>query len=102
MRKGEFVKVYHGVKCPINKQGQIGRIVNIEFEGECHVQVAKLIKSKITQNQFNTLVSLAYNIGVGAFGRSTLLRKVNANPNDPTIGAEFLKWVNAGGSSCRA
>jgi lysozyme len=43
------------------------------------------------------LVSLVYNIGISAFRNSTLLRKVNANPNDSTIRAEFLKWVNSGG-----
>jgi len=49
------------------------------------------------QHQFDSLVSLAYNIGVGAFGKSTLLRKVNANPDDPEIVAEFLRWNKAGG-----
>jgi lysozyme len=51
----------------------------------------------ITQNQFNALVSFAYNLGAQSLKGSTLLKKVNANPNDPTIAVEFLKWVNAGG-----
>lgn len=59
--------------------------------------VLKMLKTTVTQNQFNALVSFAYNIGVGALRDSTLLRKVNANPNDETIELEFLKWVNAGG-----
>ena len=59
--------------------------------------VDKLIKSKITQNQFNALVSFAFNLGVTSLGRSTLLKKVNINPNDPTIAAEFAKWNKAGG-----
>ena len=59
--------------------------------------VDKLIKSKITQNQFNVLVSFAFNLGISALGRSTLLKKVNINPNDPTIAAEFAKWNKAGG-----
>jgi lysozyme len=59
--------------------------------------VDKLIKSKLTQNQFNALVSFAFNLGVTSLGRSTLLKKVNINPNDPTIAAEFLKWNKAGG-----
>lgn len=59
--------------------------------------VDKLIKSKITQNQFNAIISIAFNIGIGALGKSTLLRKVNLNPNDPTISAEFGKWNKAGG-----
>jgi len=51
----------------------------------------------ITQNQFDALVSFAYNLGTGALKSSTLLKKVNADPNDPIIRAEFMKWVNAGG-----
>lgn len=60
-------------------------------------KVASLIKKDVKQNQFNAIVSLAYNIGVGAFSKSTLLKKVNVNPNDVTIKDEFMKWVNAGG-----
>jgi lysozyme len=51
----------------------------------------------ITQNQFDALVSFAYNLGVGNLKSSTLLKKVNANPNDTTIRAEFMKWTKAGG-----
>lgn len=59
--------------------------------------VLKLVKSKVNQNQFNALVSFAYNVGIGNLRNSTLLKKVNADPNDETIEFEFLKWVNAGG-----
>jgi lysozyme len=50
----------------------------------------------LNQNQFNALVSLAYNIGVGAFKRSTLLKKLNVGDY---LGAanQFDVWVNAGG-----
>lgn len=51
----------------------------------------------ITQNQFNALVSFAYNLGISALKSSTLMKKVLANPNDKTIENEFNKWVNAGG-----
>jgi lysozyme len=61
------------------------------------VDVDKLIKSRLTQNQFNALVSFAFNLGVAALGRSTLLKKVNINPQDITITNEFLKWNKAGG-----
>ena len=61
------------------------------------VDVDKLITSNVTQNQFNAIVSLAYNIGIGGLQRSSLLKKVNANPNDPTITNSFLIWNKAGG-----
>jgi lysozyme len=55
-------------------------------------KVSKLVTSPLNQNQFNALVSLAYNIGIAAFTNSTLLKKVNINHNDKSIELEFLKW----------
>jgi lysozyme len=60
-------------------------------------RVDTLVTSNINQNQFNSLVSFAYNVGTGNFSSSTLLKKVNKNPNDLTIKNEFLKWNKAGG-----
>lgn len=54
-------------------------------------------KLNLTQNQFDALVSFVFNLGVGNFKKSTLLRKVKANPNDPTIRGEFERWIYAGG-----
>jgi lysozyme len=51
----------------------------------------------INQNQFDALVSFAYNIGTNALKNSTLLKKLNVNANDPTIRDEFMKWVRGGG-----
>ena len=51
----------------------------------------------INQNQFDALVSFVFNLGVGNFTRSTLLRKIKSNPNDPTIREEFEKWIYADG-----
>ena len=59
--------------------------------------VDALVRDDINQNQFNALVSFAYNLGTTALRNSTLLKKVNINPNDKTIANEFVKWVNAGG-----
>ena len=53
----------------------------------------------ITQNQFDALVSFAYNLGPANLKSSTLLKKVNANPQDETIRVEFMKWVKAGGKT---
>ena len=54
------------------------------------------IKVKVTQSQFDAMVSLAYNIGAGAFLKSTLLKKVNAG-DFAGAGEEFLRWNKAGG-----
>ena len=60
-------------------------------------KVDALIKSNVSENNFSALVSFAYNVGMGNLKKSTLLRKVNANPKDKTISAEFRKWVRANG-----
>ena len=54
------------------------------------------IKVKVSQNQFDAMVSLAYNIGTGAFLKSTLLKKVNAG-DFAGAGEEFLRWNKANG-----
>lgn len=50
----------------------------------------------LSQNQFDALCSLVYNIGPGAFRGSTLLRKLNGRD---TAGAalEFPKWDHTEG-----
>ena len=60
-------------------------------------RVDTLVTSNLNQNQFNALVSFAYNVGTGNFSSSTLLKKVNRNPDDLTIKDEFLRWNKAGG-----
>ena len=67
--------------------------------------VDSLVTSEINQNQFNALVSFAFNLGSDidadnipeGLGDSRLLRRVNVNPNDPEIAREFVKWNKAGG-----
>lgn len=59
--------------------------------------VKAVVKSNINQNQFDALVSFAYNCGLGNLYKSTLLKKVNANPDDPAIANEFSKWTRGGG-----
>ncbi len=59
--------------------------------------VLSSVKSNINQNQFDALVSFCYNLGSANFRKSTLLKKVNINPNDKTIRDEFLRWNKSGG-----
>ena len=60
-------------------------------------EVKRVVKSNINENQLGALVSFCFNVGGAQFSRSTLARKANANPNDPTIRAEFMRWTRGGG-----
>lgn len=54
-------------------------------------------RATLDQRQYDAVLSFAYNVGTTALRRSTLWKKVCANPADPAIPAEFRKWVHAGG-----
>jgi lysozyme len=64
---------------------------------EFAIEVRKALTKEVSENQFSALVCFAYNVGIGNLKKSTLLKKVNVNPNDETIAAEFAKWNKAGG-----
>ena len=77
-----------------------------EYEASCllddlliHVErsVDSYTRDDVSQSQFDALCLFAYNVGTNALKNSTLLKKVNENPDDAAIRAEFLKWNKAGG-----
>jgi len=51
----------------------------------------------LSQNQFNSLVSFVFNVGVGAFARSTMLGKINKKDYQGAFD-EFKRWNKAGGN----
>jgi lysozyme len=59
-------------------------------------KIEPLIKIKLTDNQFAAILSLVYNIGIGNFKKSTLLKLLNAGDIEKAS-AEFDKWNKAGG-----
>lgn len=58
--------------------------------------VNDLVKVPLTQNQFDSLVSFSFNLGLGNLKSSTLLRKLNASDYSGAAN-EFLRWNKAGG-----
>lgn len=71
-------------------------------------QAERAITSNVNENQFSAFTSALYNIGPGSRSKdglirlksgqpSTLLKKININPNDPSIEKEFMKWINIAG-----
>ena len=57
------------------------------------ILINSVVKSTINQNMFDSLCSFIYNEGKEAFKESTLLRRINFNPIDPTIKDAFMQWV---------
>lgn len=55
--------------------------------------VNKLVRVPLEQYEFDALVSFVFNIGVGAFKSSTMLRCLNDRAEPMRIGTEFLRWV---------
>ena len=88
---GKAVK--EGEVITLDRAEQLLEVILIKFVQ----QVGELVKSKVNQNQKDALTDFAYNCGVGNLRSSTLLKKVNADPNDKTIRAEFEKWTRANG-----
>lgn len=52
------------------------------------------VSVELNQNEFDALVSFVYNVGVGNFKKSTLLKKLNASKKAEAAD-EFLKWNRA-------
>ena len=63
-------------------------------------EVDPLIKVEINDNTRAAIYSFAYNVGVGAFARSTLLKKLNAGDQHGAC-EEMKRWVYAGGKVWR-
>lgn len=63
--------------------------------------VNQAVKVHLNQSQFDALVSLCYNIGAGAFQRSTLLKIINQNPDNEEIIDEFMRFVYSKGQKLR-
>jgi lysozyme len=59
--------------------------------------VNNFVTVQLTQNEFDALVDFVFNLGSGAFAKSTLLRSLNAG-QFATAAAQFDEWDHAGGA----
>lgn len=62
--------------------------------------VLDAVKVPLAQHEFDALVSLAFNIGGGAFAKSTLVKRLNAGDRQGAADA-FLMWDKAGGKTLK-
>ena len=86
---------------PVPYQGQV--ITAAEAENillkdlmQYEAAVANNVNVKLNDNQFAALVSFTFNVGINAFKKSKLLKKLN-NGNFDAVPTELMKWNKAGG-----
>ena len=60
-------------------------------------EINNLVTSDLNKNQEDALISFVYNVGITKFRSSTLLDKINKDPNSKSIKGEFMKWTNSDG-----
>lgn len=63
--------------------------------GKYEKAVEDLVKVDLTDNQFGSLVSFCYNVGITAFKNSTLLKKVNSKDFE-SVPPELMRWIYSG------
>lgn len=59
--------------------------------------IRRMVKVELKQHEYDALVSLAYNIGVGNFQRSSLLVLLNARAPANICALEFPRWNKSKG-----
>lgn len=63
---------------------------------EVKAQVDPLVKVPLGEYQRAALYSFTYNVGIGSFSKSTLLKRLNAGDQEGACN-ELRRWVYAGG-----
>ena len=71
-----------------NQQVQEALRKDVSIAERC---VDSTVKVELTQNQYDALVSFIFNVGVGAFTKSTMLKKINAK-DFAGAALEFDRW----------
>jgi len=85
------------------KEGEYTKITEAQAEALLRSTVSsferaikKAVKVPLTQNQYDALFSLAYNIGAGAFSSSSLVKTLNTG-DYAGAADQFDKWVKSKG-----
>lgn len=70
-----------------------------EIQG-AEAALQQCVTSPLTQGEYDSLVSLAYNVGTGAVCKSTMVRLHNAGQHEAAC-AEFDRWTFFQGKDCK-
>jgi len=74
-------------------EGYALELLKQDVKSKAEININRYVKVALTQNQFDALVSLTFNIGPGNFRYSSLLAKINENKMDTeTITKCFIMW----------
>jgi len=84
---------------PVKQGEQITQYdADLYLQNEVNKRLAEMkLPDTLNDNQKSALLSFQFNLGQSAWLKSTLRKKVLANPSDVTIRDEFMKWNKAGG-----
>ncbi len=84
----------HGVTAPWRKGLTLQQAETLKAQDAGYAESALNVhvKAPLTQSQFDALVSFVFNVGVGAFLASTLLKRLNAKQYEE-IPKQFKRWV---------
>lgn len=89
---GHTLGVYEGQQITTMEADRLLR-ADLETAERC---VNGMVHVEVSQNQFDALVSFAFNVGCGALRASTLLRLLN-DGDDMAAAQQFEHWCHAGG-----
>lgn len=93
-RPVDGVAIHEGMVITQEKADQL----LVEGLKDYEAPVNSSVTAKITQSEFDALVSFTYNLGAANFKSSTLLKKLNAGENQ-VAADEFLRWNKSGGQT---
>lgn len=95
MRKEDTTKAQAYAAATIKTEAQ-AEVALAEDLAKFSKRISPFIKVPLNSNQFSACVSLSYNIGDGAFSKSSVLRYINAK-KFANAAKSFASWNKGGG-----
>lgn len=90
--------VKEGDKIDQATANQLFDLIVADFEKQVKMILGGTLCATLPKEAIDALISIAYNIGVDAFAKSTLLKRIKADKNNlGGIEDGFLMWVKSGG-----